>query len=76
MDALARSGRLTETELVFQKMHTSTCTLKKIGLTCEQLGNFTQAFSHLARINAAINLDYGAGNVEPVLARVRGAAAP
>jgi GH15 family glucan-1,4-alpha-glucosidase len=77
VDALARSGRLTEAELVFQKMHTYANHLglysEEIGLTGEQLGNFPQAFSHLALINAAINLDYqldhGAGNVEPVLAR-------
>jgi GH15 family glucan-1,4-alpha-glucosidase len=77
VDALARAGRLTEAELTFQKMHTYANHLglysEEIGLTGEQLGNFPQAFSHLALINAAINLDYqldhGAGNVEPVLAR-------
>ncbi len=77
VDALARSGRLTEAELTFQKMHTYANHLglfsEEIGLTGEQLGNFPQAFSHLALINAAINLDYqldhGAGNVERVLAR-------
>jgi GH15 family glucan-1,4-alpha-glucosidase len=76
VDALARAGRLTEAELTFQKMHTYANHLglysEEIGLTGEQLGNFPQAFSHLALINAAINLDYqldhGAGNVEPVLA--------
>jgi GH15 family glucan-1,4-alpha-glucosidase len=77
VDALARAGRLTDAELTFQKMHTYANHLglysEEIGLTGEQLGNFPQAFSHLALINAAINLDYqldhGAGNVEPVLAR-------
>jgi GH15 family glucan-1,4-alpha-glucosidase len=77
VDALARAGRLTEAELTLQKMHTYANHLglysEEIGLTGEQLGNFPQAFSHLAHINAAINLDYqldhGAGNVEPVLAR-------
>ena len=77
VDALARAGRLTDAELTFQKMHTYANHLglysEEIGLTGEQLGNFPQAFSHLALINAAINLDYqldhGAGNVEAVLAR-------
>ncbi len=77
VDALARSGRLAEAELTFQKMFTYANHLglysEEIGLTGEQLGNFPQAFSHLALINAAINLDYqldhGAGNVEGVLAR-------
>jgi GH15 family glucan-1,4-alpha-glucosidase len=82
VDALARSGRIDEAELTFQKMHTYANHLglfsEEIGLTGEQLGNFPQAFSHLSLINAAINLDYqldhGPGNVEPVLARARAGA--
>jgi GH15 family glucan-1,4-alpha-glucosidase len=80
VDALARSGRLKDAELVFEKMLTYANHLglfsEEIGMTGEQLGNFPQAFSHLALINAAINLDYqldhGAGDVEPVLARTGG----
>jgi GH15 family glucan-1,4-alpha-glucosidase len=79
VDALARSGRMEEAALVFQKMHTYANHLglysEEIGLTGEQLGNFPQAFSHLSLINAAINLDYqldhGAGDVGPLLQRAR-----
>ncbi|MBO0762350.1 MAG: glycoside hydrolase family 15 protein [Candidatus Dormibacteraeota bacterium] len=62
VDALARSGRVEEARLVFEKMLTYANPLgllsEEIGLTGEQLGNFPQAFSHLALINAAVNLDH------------------
>ena len=72
VDALARSGRLDDARLVFEKMQTYSNHLglfsEEIGPTGEQLGNFPQAFSHLALISAAMNLDYqldhGAGSVE------------
>ncbi len=61
VDALARSGRLEEAGLIFEKMHTYANPLglysEEIGLTGEQLGNFPQAFTHLALINAAVNLN-------------------
>ncbi len=79
VDALARAGRLEDAAIAFEKMHTYANHLglysEEIGLTGEQLGNFPQAFSHLALINAAINLDYqldhGAGQVDQVLAAAR-----
>ena len=72
VDALARAGRLDDARLVFEKMHTYANHLglysEEIGSTGEQLGNFPQAFSHLALISAAINLNYqiehGVGHVE------------
>jgi len=77
-DALAWAGRLEEAEFTFMKMHTYADHLglfsEEIGQTGEQLGNFPRAFSHLALIGAAINLDsqldHGAGNVN-VLTAVR-----
>jgi GH15 family glucan-1,4-alpha-glucosidase len=73
VDALARSGRLEQARLTFEKMFTYANHLglyaEEIGLTGEQLGNFPQAFTHLSLINAAINLDHqlrhGAG-IDPV----------
>jgi len=75
VDALARSGRLDEARLVFEKMFTYANHLglysEEIDSTGGQLGNFPQAFSHLALISAAVNLDYqlnhGAGQVGGVL---------
>jgi GH15 family glucan-1,4-alpha-glucosidase len=77
VDALARSGRLEEARLTFEKMLTYSNHLglysEEIAPTGEQIGNFPQAFSHLALISAAMNIDYqldhGAGRVEPVLER-------
>ena len=58
VDALARSGRLDDARLTFEKMLTYTNHVglyaEEIGPTGEQLGNFPQAFSHLALINAAM----------------------
>jgi GH15 family glucan-1,4-alpha-glucosidase len=62
VDALARAGRLRDAEVTFEKMLTYANHLglysEEIGQTGEQLGNFPQAFSHLALIGAAIDLDY------------------
>jgi GH15 family glucan-1,4-alpha-glucosidase len=77
VDALARSGRLDDARLTFEKMQTYSNHLglysEEIGPTGEQIGNFPQAFSHLALISAAVNLDYqldhGAGDTEPVLSQ-------
>jgi GH15 family glucan-1,4-alpha-glucosidase len=74
VDALARSGRLEEARLTFEKMLTYANHVglfaEEIGLTGEQLGNFPQAFTHLSLINAAINLDYqldhGAGHPQVI----------
>jgi GH15 family glucan-1,4-alpha-glucosidase len=61
VDALARSGRLEEARLVFEKMFTYANHLglfsEEIDATGSQLGNFPQAFSHLSLISAAVNLD-------------------
>jgi GH15 family glucan-1,4-alpha-glucosidase len=61
VEALARAGRLAEARLVFEKMLTYANHLglysEEIGPTGEQLGNFPQAFTHLALISAAFNLD-------------------
>ncbi len=57
VQALARSGRLRDARIAFEKMHTYANHLglfsEEIGPTGEQLGNFPQAFSHLALINTA-----------------------
>jgi GH15 family glucan-1,4-alpha-glucosidase len=61
VEALARAGRLEEARLVFEKMLTYANHLglysEEIGGSGEALGNFPQAFTHLALISAAFNLD-------------------
>ncbi|MFF3686280.1 glycoside hydrolase family 15 protein [Streptomyces sp. NPDC002187] len=61
VDALARAGRLDQARLVLEKMMTYANHLglysEEIDLTGRQLGNFPQAFTHLAQIDAAITLD-------------------
>jgi GH15 family glucan-1,4-alpha-glucosidase len=61
VECLARAGRLDEARLAFEKMLTYA---NHVGLYSEELapngealGNFPQAFTHLALINAAFNLD-------------------
>ncbi len=61
VEALARAGHLQEAQFAFEKMLTYANHLglygEQIGLTGVQLGNFPQAFTHLALISAAVNLD-------------------
>ena len=65
VEALARSGRVDEARLAFEKMLTYANHLglyaEEIGLTGEALGNFPQAFTHLALIRAAFWLDQELG---------------
>ena len=65
VEALTRAGRLDDARLAFEKMLTYANHVglysEEIGPTGEQLGNFPQAFTHLALISAAYNLDRALG---------------
>ncbi|MFF0546387.1 glycoside hydrolase family 15 protein [Nocardia thailandica] len=61
VEALARTGRLQQARYAFDKMLTYANHVglfaEEIGPSGEQLGNFPQAFTHLALITAALALD-------------------
>ena len=61
VEALTRAGRLEDARLALEKMFTYANHVglyaEEISATGDQLGNFPQAFTHLALISAAINLD-------------------
>jgi GH15 family glucan-1,4-alpha-glucosidase len=61
VESLARAGELSKARVMFEKMLTYANHLglfsEEIALTGEQIGNFPQAFTHLALIDAAITLD-------------------
>ncbi|MBW8764857.1 MAG: glycoside hydrolase family 15 protein [Geodermatophilales bacterium] len=61
VDALTRAGRVEDARTAFEKMLTYANHVglysEEIALTGEQIGNFPQAFTHLALIDAATGLD-------------------
>jgi GH15 family glucan-1,4-alpha-glucosidase len=61
VEALARAGRLAQARYAFDKMLTYANHVglfaEEIGPSGEQLGNFPQAFTHLALVGAAMALD-------------------
>ena len=61
VDSLARAGQLEKARNTFEKMLTYANHLglfsEEIALTGEQIGNFPQAFTHLALIDAALTLN-------------------
>jgi GH15 family glucan-1,4-alpha-glucosidase len=61
VDALTRAGRLDDARTAFEKMLTygnhAGLYSEEVALTGEQIGNFPQAFTHLALIDAALSLD-------------------
>jgi pentatricopeptide repeat protein len=71
VDALARAGRLEDARLAFEKMLTYANHVglfsEEIALSGEQIGNFPQACTHLALIDAAITLDEALDRGRPAL---------
>ncbi|WNI14350.1 glycoside hydrolase family 15 protein [Actinacidiphila sp. ITFR-21] len=61
VEALTRTGQIERARLALEKTFTYANHLglyaEQIGMTGEHLGNFPQAFTHLALISAATNLD-------------------
>jgi GH15 family glucan-1,4-alpha-glucosidase len=71
VEALTRAGRIQEGRYVFEKMLTQANHVglfaEEIGPAGEALGNFPQAFTHLALISAAYNLDRALSHVSTPL---------
>ncbi|MFD1504621.1 glycoside hydrolase family 15 protein [Georgenia yuyongxinii] len=71
VDALARAGHVGKARLIFEKMLTYANHLglysEEIALTGEQIGNFPQAFTHLALIDAALRLNSILDQTKPAL---------
>jgi GH15 family glucan-1,4-alpha-glucosidase len=65
-EACARAGRIHEARWVFEKMLGYANHLglfaEEVGPTGQQLGNFPQAFTHLALISAAYNINRALDN--------------
>jgi GH15 family glucan-1,4-alpha-glucosidase len=61
VEALTRAGRLSQARHMFEQMLTYANHLglyaEEVGPAGEALGNFPQAFTHLALISSAVNLD-------------------
>ena len=79
VECLSRAGQLQQARLVFEKMlgYASHLGLyaEELGKTGEHLGNFPQAFTHLALISAAYDLDRRLSGVVPTAAPLPGARA-
>jgi GH15 family glucan-1,4-alpha-glucosidase len=79
VESLARAGQLDKARQTFEKMLTYANHVglysEEIALTGEQIGNFPQAFTHLALIDAAITLDR-ALDLNPPAAASRTASVP
>ena len=65
VEALTRAGRLDDAQLALEKMFTYANHVglyaEQVSATGDQVGNFPQAFTHLALISAAMNLDKALG---------------
>ncbi len=65
VEALTRAGRLEDARIMFEKMLGYANHLglyaEELGPSGDALGNFPQAFTHLALISAAVNLDRALG---------------
>ena len=65
MEGLTQAGRLEEARLALEKMFSYANHLglyaEEIGHSGEALGNFPQAFTHLALISASVHLDRALG---------------